>query len=100
MAADVWDIAAKLTVEGQPRDAGKLLQLLASLRREPELGAFAALLLSFPLVDASGAGEGSAQYAAAWAAWKQVGTAAETGGDACSGRRNLHLCTPPFCRLP
>ena len=60
VAADVWDIVAKLVVEGQPRDAGKLLQLFASLRREPELSAFASLLLAFPLVDAAAGGEGAA----------------------------------------
>lgn len=67
---EVWDVVAKLTVEGSPSDAGKLLRLLAQLKRDSNMEAFAQLLIAFPPFSTGAAGEGAAAYASSWSAWK------------------------------
>jgi hypothetical protein len=79
VADNVWDLAAKWTVEGQPHDAAKLLQVLAALRREPGLQAYAELLDAFPAFGAK-ATEAVAAYGSAWDAWHARAASARRGG--------------------
>ena len=79
VAADVWDVAVKLTLEGQPRDAGKLLKLLSAVRREPEVAELAALLLAYPTFDAAAA-ESASAFGSVWDAWHVRARAARSAG--------------------
>ena len=79
IATDAWDVVTKLALEGQPREAGKLLQLLATLRREPEVAELATLLVSYPIFDAA-ACENRGAYATAWTAWHTRVVAARRAG--------------------
>jgi len=49
VAASVWDAALKLVIEGRPKDAAKLLTVLASVRRDASTARLAALVGSCPL---------------------------------------------------
>lgn len=80
VAASVWDVAAKLVIEGQPRDASKLLHILASLQRDAATAAFAELLASFPLFDAAAGTDGATAYDHAWRGWRQRATAVARSG--------------------
>ncbi len=80
IASDVWDLSAKLVVEGEPHDAGKLLALLGTASRSREIAAFADLLCAFPLLS-SAAAAGGAAYGAGWGAWKAATTAFLRGAE-------------------
>jgi hypothetical protein len=69
LSRDCWDVVAKLAVEGQPHDAGKLLQVLARVRGgDKEIEEYANLLLAYPQLGA-GATQAPAAYSRAWDAW-------------------------------
>lgn len=78
-ANDVWDVAFRLTVEGRPNDAGKLLAVLAAATAEPEVATIGQLLCAFPLLGVA-AEEAGAAYTTAWGSWRARAVAARASG--------------------
>lgn len=71
LGPNVWDLTAKLVIEGEPHDGGKLLLLYAQLLQSREMASFAQLLCAFPTVSPLTTKEAALTYQAAWREWKE-----------------------------
>ena len=84
----------KLTLEGRPGDAGRLLTVLGAATSEPEVASIGGLLTSFPVFD-SAAEEAGGAYVTAWEGWKARAVAARNAGTG----RGLHPCAEALTSL-